>query len=209
MTEEVESDQDGSVTVSLKGIVMGEEESVGFLAGRYFSQIETYANYLILGRKTLADGEDIANTVLHLFFKGVKGGRFREVKDRDALWRLLVTMVARKVIDEARHETRQKRGGGKVKIEADMGSSSRSESAMVSIDHIKGDEKLPELGLMVNEQYEYLVEKLKTPTRKEIIRLRLLGYTNQEVAEELNISIRHVEKTNQDAREILEGRLLF
>src|SRR5262249_17023456 len=42
------------------------------------------------------------------------GGQFRQLSDRDDLWRLLATITVRKALGTIRHQTRQKRGGGQV-----------------------------------------------------------------------------------------------
>lgn len=47
----------------------------------------------------VADGEDVAISVMESFFRAAKNGRFPDLNDRDGIWRLLSTMTRRKVID--------------------------------------------------------------------------------------------------------------
>jgi ECF sigma factor len=61
-----------------------------------------------------ADGENVALSVFDSFFKGVAAGRFPNLGNRDDLWRLLVTITARKAHNQRRDEGRQKRGSGRV-----------------------------------------------------------------------------------------------
>ena len=56
----------------------------------------------------------LALSAFHSLCERVGRGQFPQLADRDDLWRLLVTITARKVISALRHQTRQKRGGGKV-----------------------------------------------------------------------------------------------
>ncbi len=49
------------------------------------------------------------------FCNGVERGRFPRLANRDDLWRLLVTITARKSMHLARDERSQKRGGGAVR----------------------------------------------------------------------------------------------
>ena len=53
-------------------------------------------------------------SAFHSLCDRVGRGQFPQLADRDDLWRLLVTITARKVISAVRHQTRQKRGGGRV-----------------------------------------------------------------------------------------------
>ena len=44
-------------------------------------------------------------------------GRFPQLRDRNNLWGLLVLITARKAVNLAKHERRQKRGGGRAAAE--------------------------------------------------------------------------------------------
>ncbi len=56
----------------------------------------------------------MALSAFHSFCDRAGRGQFPQLADRDDLWRLLATITTRKVIDTVRHQTRQKRGGGRV-----------------------------------------------------------------------------------------------
>jgi DNA-directed RNA polymerase specialized sigma24 family protein len=58
-----------------------------------------------------ADGEDVALGALAKFFQSAEQGRLSDVRNRNDVRRLLVTMTVRMAIDEARRERRQKRCG--------------------------------------------------------------------------------------------------
>src|SRR5207302_11435918 len=64
--------------------------------------------------KAVADEEDAALAAFDSFIRGAARGRYPRLDDSDDLWRLLVVITERKALDQARHERRQKRGGGKV-----------------------------------------------------------------------------------------------
>ena len=68
---------------------------------------------------------------------------FPDLSDRDDLWRLLLRMSARKLIDKRRHDRRQRRGG-------DVQIHSLGGDAEAIVEAI-GDEPSPEMVLMVKE----------------------------------------------------------
>src|SRR5271165_6376539 len=74
-----------------------------------------------IGQLRAGDLEDVALSAFASFCRGVEGGRFPQLADRDDLWRLLVTITARKALHLARDERNQKRGGGAVRDEAALG----------------------------------------------------------------------------------------
>src|SRR5262245_21631182 len=65
-----------------------------------------------------ADEEDVALSAFDSFCRGAGDGRFPQLLDRDNLWRLLVTITARKAYQLVLREGRQKRGGNAVLDEA-------------------------------------------------------------------------------------------
>src|SRR5262249_47746019 len=82
-----------------------------------------YSEQLVnLARKQLGDAphgesdeEDAALSAFDSFCRGVKNGRFPQLKDRNDLWRILVVLTQRKVADQVRHGLARRRGGGKVR----------------------------------------------------------------------------------------------
>src|SRR5207253_6336257 len=58
-----------------------------------------------------ADEEDVALSAFDCFCRGAARGLFPQLADRDNLWRLLVTLTARKALQLTRRQPRPKRGG--------------------------------------------------------------------------------------------------
>ena len=65
----------------------------------YFAKLVRYARRRLqdLPRRTF-DEEDIALSAMFSFCRGLEEGRFQDLEDRDDLWRLLVTITARKIL---------------------------------------------------------------------------------------------------------------
>ena len=81
---------------------------------RYFEALVRLARDRLRGApRAMADEEDAALDAFDSFVRGAARGRYPRLDDRDDLWRLLVVITERKAIDQAQHERRQKRGGGK------------------------------------------------------------------------------------------------
>jgi DNA-directed RNA polymerase specialized sigma24 family protein len=137
-----------------------------------------------------ADAEDVALSVLDSFFDAAQARRFPDVADRDDLWRLLIRMTARKVIDLQRHERRQRRGGGRVHPESAL---QRSGDGW-SLAQIMGDTPSPEFAAMMAEEFSVRLAQLADDELRAIAAAKMQGYSNREIATQLDCSIRTVER---------------
>lgn len=68
--------------------------------------------------RAVADEEDVALSAFNSFLRGAAAGRFPRLEDRDDLWRLLVTITARKALAQRRRQRTKKRGAGRVRGES-------------------------------------------------------------------------------------------
>src|SRR5204862_7691151 len=128
---------------------------------RYHSQLVTLARRkLDAGSpRRRADEEDVVQNAFHSFFRGVAGGRFPQLNDRDNLWRLLVVITARKALDQLAHEHTKRQGGCAVQGESWI-SSGGSERDDAALDRIVGDEPTPEFAAQVAEECQRLLDRL-------------------------------------------------
>src|SRR5262245_10478262 len=103
---------DGSVTRWLRPLKAGDSVAAQHLWERYFRRLVGLAQArLRRAPRRAGDEEDVALSAFDSFCRGAEQGRFPQLADRDCLWRLLVTITARKAARQVRDETRQKRGG--------------------------------------------------------------------------------------------------
>jgi DNA-directed RNA polymerase specialized sigma24 family protein len=185
---------EGSVTHWVTALRSGDQAAAEQLWNRYFIRLVTLCRRRLGDRpRRAADEEDAALNAFNSFCEGARRGRFPQLRDRDDLWQLLVVLASRKAADQVQLERRIKRGGGLV----------RGESAILGGpggDDIRGIEELvspeptPEFAAMVAEQYERLLGRLEKPSLRTIAQLKLEGYSNEEVAERLDCSLRTVER---------------
>ena len=102
----------GSVSGWVQQIIAGDKGvPVEELWERYFHRLVSLAssNLGALPRR-VADEEDVALSAFNSFCNGAVGGRFPQLDDRGNLWRLLVTITARKVYQLKLSYGRQKLG---------------------------------------------------------------------------------------------------
>ena len=183
-----------SVTHWLEKIREGDSVAAGAVWERYFPELVRLAREKLRGTPCrMADEEDIAASVMESLFRAAQEGRFPDLADRHDLWRLLLRMTARKVVDLKRHESRKRRGGGRVKGEsAFAGADSAGEQAHLA--EVIGDAPTPEFAAMMAEQCQRLLERLDGPDLKALAVAKMEGYTNQEIAKRFGCSVRTVER---------------
>ena len=98
---------EGSVTRWLGALRAGDPAAAQQLWERYFHRLVGLARQRLCGaRRRAADEEDVALSAFDSFYRAAEAGRFPQLADRDGLWRLLVTITARKAAHLVRDEGR-------------------------------------------------------------------------------------------------------
>ena len=194
---------EGSVTHWIDLLKAGDPAAAERLWERYFERLAGLARAQLKGTpRRAADEEDVALSAFDSLCRGVERGRFPELLHRDSLWRLLVTILLRKVHDLRRDEQRQKRGGGEVLVEADLLDKAESGVAEAGLEQVVGREPTPELAAQVAEECRRLLGRLDDATLQSLALLKMEGYTNQELAARLGCGLRTVERKLQLIRQI-------
>ena len=155
--------------------------------------------------RAVVDEEDVATAALQSFFAGVARGRFPRLGDRENLWLLLAKSTAHKALDQQRYILAKKRPGGNL----------RGDSAIVGptdslTDWSAGmieDDLGPDFLAAMNEQCDRLMAVLADVQLRQIARRRLEGFTNAEVAKELGVIERTVERRLQLIRGLWSEQL--
>ena len=104
-------------------------------------------------------------------------------------WRLLVVMTERKAIDQAQRERRQRRGAGKVLGTLDGTIADRWGGGVLGR---WAPSRLPSSPRWWSTNAADLFAMLRDETLREVARLKMEGYTSEEVAERLGCSLRSV-----------------
>jgi DNA-directed RNA polymerase specialized sigma24 family protein len=181
----------GSVTIWIDALRAGDQEAARQLWRRYFEALVRQArSWLRSAIRGMADEEDVALSAFDSFYAGMARGRFPDLADRDDLWRLLVSIADRKASNQRRWESRQKRGGGRVRHGSAPGGGPGSE--VDDLAQVVGSEPTPEFAAMVAEEYARRLAGLPDESLRQVARLKLEGYENREIAARLGCGLRTV-----------------
>ena len=189
------TDSQGSVTGWIGELAGGEaDEAARRLWERYFDQLVRVArDRLRAAPRGPADAEDAALSAFDSLCRGVAAGRFPRLAGRDDLWRLLVTLTARKASDQREREACQKRGGGQLVRESELGNPSPEDEAG-GLDQFPGAEPTPEFVSLMAEEVRRLFGLLPNESLRLVALLKMEGYTAEEVATRLDYSARSVRR---------------
>jgi DNA-directed RNA polymerase specialized sigma24 family protein len=178
-----------SVSKWIEDLKQGDAEAAARLWERYFEKMVRAASK-ILGRhkRGVADEQDVALSAFDSLCRGAAKGNFDQLKDRDDLWALLLTITAQKSVDRIRWDSRQRRGGGKVLRESELADAYQGRT----IDDILSRGPTPEFLALVDEEHARLLSQLRDDTLRHIVNWKLEGHTNLEIAQFLGISVHSV-----------------
>jgi len=124
---------------------------------------------------------------------GLERGRFPDLANRDSLWRLLVTITARKARQLVRDESRQKRGGGQAKGDPNEAN---------EFEQLLSREPTPEFAAEVAEQCRLLMSKLGDDELRAIALWKMEGVDSDGIAARLGKALRTVERRLQLIRSL-------
>jgi RNA polymerase sigma factor (sigma-70 family) len=184
----------GSVTLWLAQLKSGDTEAARPIWERFVEQLLQFARRKMgdLPRR-FADEEDIAISAFASFFQAVERGRFPRLDDRDDLWQLLIVITERKAVDLFHHEQRDKRGGGQVLDEAALAHSGHA-SAQPGLGEVQALIPTPAFAAEVAENFTRLLDKLRDDELRQIALRKMDGYTNEEIASQLDVALATVER---------------
>jgi DNA-directed RNA polymerase specialized sigma24 family protein len=188
--------EDGSVTRWIGDLKAGDHAAAGLLWQRYFDRLVRLAQGRLrrgLRGGAAEDEEDAALSAFHSLCEGATRGRFDRLTDRDDLWRLLVVITARKVLDQVQRNGRLKRGGGRLVDEAALGGGG-ADPAGACLDAIVGPEPTPEFAALIAEEVRARLDGLGDEALRQVALWRMEGYSNEEIAAKMGCVTRSVER---------------
>ncbi|MCX7407078.1 MAG: ECF-type sigma factor [Planctomycetales bacterium] len=178
-------DLSGSVSILFQQIRAGDAAAVARLWDRFRLRLTALAEQALSGRwKRMADAEDALQSAFISFWQRAERGDFGDEMTRDDLWNVLGTITVRKALRQQRRESAQKRGGGRVRDEADLHEVASSANS-------------PEFDVVCAEMLELL-----EPDLRSYALLRLMGHKNREIADQFSCTERKVERKLQLIRAV-------
>jgi DNA-directed RNA polymerase specialized sigma24 family protein len=183
-------DAERSVTRWIASLKGGDHDAAQKLWERYFEALARLARGRLRGvNRAAADEEDAALSAFDSFCRGAARNRYPRLDDRDDLWRLLVVITERKALDQARRQRRLKRGSGRILGTPELADGDLEGRGVASV---PAPEPTPEFAAMVADECNDLLGRLRDDSLRRVARLRMEGYTNEEIADRLGCSLRSV-----------------
>lgn len=187
-------DSEGSVTSLIDRVQQGDEYAAKVLFDRYFGQVLRVAAIKLRGSPRGAeDEEDAAISALDSFIQRARNNEFPLLKDRHNLWLLLQTITERKAINQRKRQLADKRGKGKVLNEVALHAAC-DDDQLGGWAAIEAPNATPEMIALLKEQYRLKLNSLESKQLRTVARLKLQGYTNKEIACQLGVVERTVER---------------
>jgi DNA-directed RNA polymerase specialized sigma24 family protein len=193
---------DGSVTRWIGDLKAGGDSAAQHLWERYFHRLVHLARARLRAARragAVEDEEDAALSAFDSFCRGAAAGRLPRLADRDDLWRLLVVITVRKVLAQIQRQGARKRGGGRLLRESALIGVDAAEGC--GLDRLGAQEPTPEMAAVVVDEYRRLRDGLKTEALRQVLDLRLEGYTRVEIAQRLGCAERAVKRKLDIIRE--------
>jgi DNA-directed RNA polymerase specialized sigma24 family protein len=186
---------DGSVTTWIHALSSGKGDVAQNLWERYFQRmVELARNKLRTSARRAADEEDVALSAFHSFCTAAAERRFPRLANRDDLWQVLVVLTARKALDQRKYDLRKKRSDASTRPLDDA-----------AIDSVIGADPDPAFAAAVADEFRALLDKLDDEQLRHIAIRKLEGYTNEDLAAELNCTVRTVGRRLAVIRDVWEG----
>jgi RNA polymerase sigma factor (sigma-70 family) len=160
--------------------------------GRYFRELLALArNHLSARIRRREDEEDVLQSMYQSFCARQRRGDF-DLASRDELWSMLVQITLRKARNAANRHLLAKRDVRRE--EAPAADHADEDGSGAILDQIDSAGPTPAEAALLNEALEERFRKLSDPALRQIARWKLEGYTNAEIAQQLECTLRTVER---------------
>ncbi len=192
-----------SVTQWIGSLKEQDDEAAQRLYSRYVERLLGLARKKLAGwNRLVADEEDIALIAMNSAIRGIQEGRFARLNDRDDLWQILAMLVDRKVIDQTRWATAEKRGYGVEMGESVLSSANTSDTESPGMGQFAGPDPSPEFVTQFSEELDSRLSQLEDDDLRKVALWKMEGFANAEIAERLGCVERTVERKLRVIRSI-------
>jgi RNA polymerase sigma-70 factor, ECF subfamily len=169
----------------------GDQDAARQLFDRYVNQLLALARRRISQRIAgRVDAEDIVQSVFRTFFHRAREGQF-QIDDPDDLVKLLARITVHKTLRQVAFHKRGKRDAGR--------ETGQGEDGNDQLMTVLAGEPGPEETAILLDAMEQFLAKLE-PKDRQILQLRMEGYSNVEIADKLGITDRKIRRLMERIR---------
>jgi RNA polymerase sigma factor (sigma-70 family) len=186
---------DGSVTRCIARFKAGDQDAFGKIWEHYFNDLVKVARKYLSSRPkgAMVDEDDIVQNALLSVCRGLPRNKsYDTVDSRESLWPILVAITKYKVTDHFRRERAQKRGGGRLLNELPADQSGQPDGGLANL--LADQSPTADDLVAMSEQLAHLLSLLPKEDLVAVAKLHFEGYKNAEIAEQMGISLRGVER---------------
>lgn len=181
-------------TEIVRRVESGDQEASAELWNHCYPRLLNYCRAKLPEHlRRVLDEEDVALSAFKSYCLGAVKGRTGTVNSRDEFWRYLFCIAGRKAQGYIRHQTREKRGGGRVRGESvfDAGDARQSE---VGIEQCAGNAESPAMLAQFTDDCQRLFDLLDDDRLRAIALLRVEGHSVDEIGQRIGCAKRSVER---------------
>ena len=184
-----------SISIWLEELKKGDERAGFQIWNRYVGKLVALARSKLKNTaKRESDEEDLVVTAFNAFFEGVQQERFQDLNNRDDLWQVLIMLTERRAIDQIRRQNTLKRGRGNVRGESIFEHASDDVSSDHGISNIEDPTPTADFAAQFSDELRVCFEKLNDSELQAIVLLKFEGFTNSEIAQQIERSLSSVER---------------
>lgn len=173
----------------------GDPEASRILFDNYVDRLVALARRRISQRlASRLDPEDIVQSVFRTFFGRIKDGQF-EINNQDDLCKLLMRITVHKTLRQVAFHQAAKRDPHHETGQGDSG--------LEHIAEFLAREPTPDHTVAFVDELEHFLAKLN-PLDRQILEMRMQGYSNGEIAKKLNVYDRKIRRVIERIRGLAE-----
>lgn len=173
----------------------GDEAAARRLFDSYVDRLVALARRRISQRlASRLDPEDIVQSVFRTFFGRLKKGQFC-IEDQDDLCKLLVRITVHKSLQQVAFHKAAKRDPNQETCQGDQ--------SQERLQELLARDPSPEEAVAFVDHLEQFLNRLR-PQERQILEMRLQGYSNDEIAQKLDIYDRKIRRVIERIRGLAE-----
>jgi len=190
----------GSISILLEELRTGDEPAFEQFFDRFFDRLKSVARKRVSVRdRKVVDDEDLAVWAMNTFQRCVRDGMYPKIRNRQDVWKFLVSILERKSVDHIRRQHAEKRGGGEVRGESVF----EDQNQPRVIERVCIEKSNFELMVDFLDVLDVIVDRLNDPLLGEVLAAKFAGHSTKEIANITGKSVSSVDRKLRLIRTII------